>query len=222
MKRIVAIALKFPCDGDLRLDKIIRKEYYMLRSTSALVAVTSLMAAPALAGNVADAAPEPAILAPVASVSPNWTGFYAGGQLGYAWVDADLAGVDGDDIIGGLVLGYDFDYGTNWVVGVGLDYDWADIGLAPGVSLENVFRAKLRGGYKIGNGLLYGTGGYAWADTDNVGDDNGYFIGGGYEHMVTQNISIGGEVLYHQFDNFGTVNTDIDATTAQARATFRF
>ena len=71
-------------------------------------------------------------------------------------------------------------------------------------------------------GRLQANGGYAWADTDNVGDDSGYFIGGGYEHMVTQNISIGGEVLYHQFDNFGTVNTDIDATTAQVRATFRF
>ena len=65
-------------------------------------------------------------------------------------------------------------------------------------------------------------GGYAWADTDNLGDDNGYFFGAGYEHMITQNVSLGGEVLYHKFDNFGTAGVDVDATTVQARAAFRF
>ena len=196
----------------------------MLKTTTALVAVTALLGAPAFAGSPAAPAPDPVIVpaAPLAPSSPNWTGFYAGGQLGYANVDTDIPGVDGDGLIGGLVLGYDYDLGNNWVVGGGLDYDWADVDLAPGISLDNVFRAKLRGGYKIGNGLLYGTGGYVWADTNTVGDDDGYFIGGGYEHMVTQNVSVGAEVLYHQFDNFGTANTDVDATTVQARATFRF
>lgn len=196
----------------------------MLKMTTALAAVTALLAAPAFAGNMVEPAPEPEMLtyAPVAPASPNWTGFYVGGQIGYGWVDTDLPGVKGDDIIGGLVAGYDYDLGNNWVVGGGLDYDWADIKLAPGISVEEVFRAKLRGGYKIGNGLLYGTGGYAWADTDNVGDGDGWLIGGGYEHMVSQNISLGAEVLYHEFNNFGTVKPDVDATTVQARATFRF
>ncbi len=196
----------------------------MMKTTTALATVTALMAAPAFAGSAAAPAPDPVIetAVPVAPATPNWTGFYAGGQLGYGNVDTDLPGVDGDGLIGGLVLGYDYDLGNNWVVGGGLDYDWADIDLAPGISVENVFRAKLRGGYKIGNGLLYGTGGYAWADTDSVGDDDGYFVGAGYEHMVTQNISVGGELLYRQFDSFGTANTDVDATTVQARATFRF
>lgn len=80
----------------------------------------------------------------------------------------------------------------------------------------------MRGGYKIGRGLLYGTGGYAWADTDALNDDDGWFVGGGYEHLVTDNIAIGGEVLYHQFDDFGNTGADLDATTVQARATFRF
>ena len=80
-----------------------------------------------------------------------------------------------------------------------------------------MFRAKLRAGPKIGRGLLYGTGGYAWADTDNIGSDDGWFIGAGYEHRVTDQFSLGGELLYHEFDG-----GDIDATTLQARATFRF
>lgn len=197
----------------------------MLKTTTALMTATALMAAPAFAGNVQEPTPEPVIAAPVAPpapVGPNWTGFYAGGQLGYGDVDTQAAGVDGDGLIGGLIAGYDYDYGNNWVVGLGLDYDLADIDLGAAASLEEVFRIKSRLGYKIGNGLLYGTGGYAWADTDNLGDDNGYFVGAGYEHMVTQNVSLGGEVLYHKFDNFGTAGVDVDATTVQARAAFRF
>jgi len=198
----------------------------MWKQTTALVAVVSLFAAPALAGNITPTQPEPVIAAPapvpVAPLTPNWTGFYAGGQLGYAWVDTNVAGVDGEDIIGGLVAGYDYDFG-NWVLGGGLDYDFADISLSgANASVEEVFRAKLRVGPKIGRGLLYGTGGYAWADTDNLGSDDGWFIGAGYEHRITDQFSLGGELLYHEFDGFGSANADVDVTTLQARATFRF
>ncbi|MBC7164585.1 MAG: porin family protein [Roseovarius sp.] len=198
----------------------------MWKQTTALVAVVSLFAAPALAGNMTPTEPEPVIAAPApapaAPLTPDWTGFYAGGQFGYAWVDTDAGGVDGDDIIGGLVAGYDYDFG-NWVLGGGLDYDFADITLSgANASVEEMFRAKLRGGYKIGRGLLYGTGGYAWADTDNLDSDDGWFIGAGYEHRITDQFSLGGEVLYHQFDDFGDANADVDVTTLQARATFRF
>ncbi|MEI4262454.1 outer membrane protein [Roseovarius sp. D0-M9] len=189
-------------------------------------AASALMAGTAFAGNIEPAPAEPVIApapAPVFS-SPNWTGFYAGGQLGYANIDTDIAGVDGDGLIGGLTTGYDYDLG-NWVVGAGLDYDWTDVGLGnvPETTVDNVFRAKLRGGYKLGNGLLYATGGYAMAETNNLGDEDGYFVGAGYEHLVTENVSIGGEVLYHEFDGFNTVpDTNVEATTAQVRATFRF
>jgi opacity protein-like surface antigen len=191
-------------------------------------AASALMAGTAFAGNIEPATVEPVITpAPAPMVStPNWTGFYAGGQLGYADIDSNFAGdTGGDGFIGGLTAGYDFDLG-NWVIGAGLDYDWTDIGLgnaAPETNVENIFRAKLRGGYKLGNGLLYATGGYANADTNNRGNEDGYFVGAGYEHMLTQNISLGGEILYHEFDGFNTApNTDLEATTVQARATFRF
>jgi len=195
---------------------------FLLSATAA----TALMAGTAFAGNIEPAPMEPVLApapAPVFS-SPNWTGFYAGGQLGYANVDTNFAGVDGDGLIGGLTAGYDYDLG-NWVVGAGLDYDWTDVSLnnVPSTDIDNIFRAKLRGGYKLGNGLLYATAGYANADTNNLGDEDGYFVGAGYEHMVTQNVSLGGEILYHEFDGFNTTpNTDVEATTAQVRATFRF
>jgi opacity protein-like surface antigen len=141
--------------------------------------------------------------------------------VGYGQVDPDNFD-DDDGVIGGLVLGYDYDLGNDWVIGAGLDYDFADIDIGPNGSLDEIFRAKLRGGYKIGNGLLYGTGGYARADSDDFGDSDGWFAGGGYEHMVSDNFSVGGEVLYHEFDELSPVTGDIDVTTVQVKATYRF
>lgn len=195
-------------------------------------AASALMAGTAFAGNIEPAPMEPVIApapapAPV-STSPDWTGFYVGGQLGYANIDSDLLGdLDGDGFIGGLTAGYDYDMNNNWVIGGGFDYDWADINFGPGgpteSTIESIWRAKVRAGYKIGNGLLYGTTGYANADTNNRGDNDGYFIGAGYEHMVSQNFTVGGEVLHHLFDDFsGGPVSDMDATTAQVRGTYRF
>lgn len=185
------------------------------------VAASALMAGTAFAGNI-EAAPMEAVIAPAPPpapvyASPNWTGFYAGGQLAYATIDSNSSRNDDDGLIGGLNAGYDYDLG-NWVVGAGLEYDWADI-TAGGADVDSIWRAKLRGGYKLGDGLLYATAGYANADIDTIGDRDGYFIGTGYEHLITENISLGGEVLYHNFDSTGA---DVEVTTAQVRATFRF
>ena len=196
-----------------------------MKRASLIAAALTLGAAPAFAGNTlpaTDDTPEVSQAAPAPVFSgPNWTGAYGGVQLGYADTDTNVSGSN-DGFIGGLTGGYDYDLG-NVVIGGGIDYDFADISVANGATnLENVFRAKLRGGYKIGNGLLYGTGGYALAETDTLGSEDGYFIGAGYEHLVTQNFSVGGELLYHEFDNFSGTAVDVEATTLQVRGTFRF
>jgi hypothetical protein len=189
------------------------------------VATVGLLTNPALAGSTQAPAPDP-ILAPatIAPSGPDWTGFYLGAQAGYADVEANVPGISGDGVIGGIIAGYDYDFGT-FVIGGGLDYDFSDINIAtapPALTLENVFRAKLRGGYKIGDGLLYATGGYAQADTDLLGSEDGYFIGAGYEHLISDQFSIGGELLYHEFDSYGGTAVDVDATTFQLRGAFRF
>jgi opacity protein-like surface antigen len=162
--------------------------------------------------------------APVAmTMGRDWTGGYAGLQLGYADVeasDATGASTSGDDVIGGFTAGYDWDFG-NFVLGAGLDADIADLSVGA-ATLERVYRLKVRGGYDLGNGLLYATAGGAGADVDGLGYDTGYFVGAGYEHMVTDTISLGGEVLYHEFDDFKGTGTDIEATTFQIRANYRF
>lgn len=191
----------------------------------AAVAVFAIaIAAAAKAGSAGTpvAAPAPAVPAvPRADIRPDWTGFYGGVEIGYGDFDSNLPGLGGDDVIGGLTLGYDYDFG-DWVLGGALDLDWGEVALAPGISLDQVFRAKLRGGYKIGNGLIYATGGYANFDTSGLGDADGYFIGGGYEHRISDHFSLGGEVLYHESDNFSGTATDLEATTVQLRAVYRF
>ena len=158
----------------------------------------------------------------MAQSSGDFTGFYGGLQLGYLDVDTDVSGVDGDGLIGGIILGYDYDL-SDWVVGAGFDYDWTGTEITQGVEVEDVWRIKLRAGYKvIPQGLLYGVGGYADVGTDNLGSDNGWFIGAGYEQIVAPNISVGGEILYHEFNDFNSTGIDVDATTVQVRAAYRF
>lgn len=152
----------------------------------------------------------------------DWTGFYVGGQLGFGFADSDFTSND-ESFMGGVTFGYDHDFGQ-WVLGGALDYDFTNVDVAPGTDLDEVFRLKVRAGPKIDRGLLYGAAGWANADTDtdNMGNDDGWFIGGGYEYMVNDQFSVGGEVLYHEFDNFNGTRNDIDFTTVQIRATFRF
>lgn len=195
----------------------------MTKSLLLIAAAAALAAGPVFAGSLDGTAPETPIAqaapAPIGT-GPDWTGFYGGAEIGFGNVDTNISGSD-NDIIGGIVGGYDYDLGQ-WVIGAGIDYDFANINVGPAADLEEILRLKLRGGYKIGDGLLYATGGYAHADTNTLGDDDGYFIGAGYEHLVSSNFSIGGEVLYHEFNNFNSTATDIEATTFQVRGTFRF
>ncbi|MDQ2094389.1 outer membrane protein [Rhodalgimonas zhirmunskyi] len=190
-----------------------------LKALALASVAASAIALPAFAGSPVPADPDPVVPAPVVpvAVSGDWTGAYGGLSLGYA--DVSTTGASDTNAIYGLSMGYDYDMG-NWVLGGGLDYDWTDINLGA-ANVDNVARLKLRAGYDMGNGLLYGTGGVAKAYS-SIGDDNGWFAGVGYEHMLTQNVSLGGEVLYHQFDNFAGTGNDIDATTIALKTNFRF
>jgi len=187
----------------------------------------ALAAGPALAGNLTPPAPEPVIAAPApAPVGHDWTGGYVGAQLGYGNLDTSgAADVSGDGAIGGVHAGYDYDFGQ-WVLGGEVEFDAADISLSGGAGkLNSVARLKLRGGYDLGQTLIYGTGGAAYADASlggNGANDTGYFVGLGAEHMLNDNWSVGGEVLYHRFDNFDGSGIDINATTAEARVSLRF
>ncbi|QBF31640.1 outer membrane protein [Thalassococcus sp. S3] len=190
-----------------------------------LAGVTVLMAAPAvMAGNLVEPVPEPVPVAPapapvVVDTGGEWTGGYAGLQLGQLDVDGD-GNADGDDVMYGLHAGYDYDFGR-FVLGGEFDYDFADIDLNGAANVDNVMRLKLRAGYDLGRTLLYATAGAARVDT-SIGDETGPFGGVGISYAVAPNFTVGGEVLYHEFDELGSSGVGAEATSVSLRGSFRF
>lgn len=197
-----------------------------IRAFTTASAVGTLAALPALAGGPVAVAEEPVVVAPVApvAVAPNgeWTGFYGGAQLGYGDV-GDATGAGGDGMTGGLLGGYRMDFGQ-FVAGAEVNYDWADIELGAGNSLDTIARLKLIGGYDMGNALLYGTVAAVRADATIGGadvSDNGWGAGLGVDYALTDRMTLGAELMEHRFGSFGG-GADLDATTLNARVGFRF
>jgi outer membrane immunogenic protein len=155
-------------------------------------------------------------ISPAAS-NLNATGAVFGGQLGYNWQTG------------------------SWVWGVEGDFDGSNInklnnvgetilaggGGPPGTTASfyaNVnWLATIRGrlGYAWGPGMIYVTGGGAWASVDfNAGGPandfvfsststkSGWTIGAGYEWLINPNWSVRAEYLYYKFTSgtSGTVN----------------
>ena len=204
-----------------------------MKRITALAAATSVAAfaaLPALAGGPVIAVEEPVVAAPApVAVAPSgdWTGFYAGGQLGYGDVDVAgddvVPGVSGDGMTAGLMGGYRMDFGQ-FVAGAELNYDWADIELGDGASIDNIARLKLIGGFDMGNTLVYGTvaavRGYASLDGEDV-SDSGWGAGLGVDYALSDSMTVGAEVMEHRFDGFAG-GGDVDATTLNARVGFKF
>ena len=149
-----------------------------------LCAGASLIAMPAIAADLPKAAPVP-VYAPAPAV--NWTGFYAGVNIGGA-----QGHVSTTDLNGGVPPG-PFNYNTNGVIGggqVGFNYQWNNIvaglevdlgymgatgkGFVPSstpgqhqdLTLSGGLTAGVSGrlGYAYGNFLPYFKGGYVFYD----------------------------------------------------------
>ncbi len=189
-----------------------------------LTATLALLAAPALAsGPVVAPTPAPIVVQP-APVGMDWTGPSIGLQLGYGNVDTSGAAIlEGDGALYGLRAYYDYDFG-DFIVGGGLQYDASDIDIGGVTTLDSVTRVGLRAGADLNRSWVYGTLGYAYAQTSNpaVGDSNGYFVGLGYEMLVADNVSVGAELLYHRFEDFDLGGLDVEATTAAISVNYRF
>jgi len=178
-----------------------------LLGTVALIALGATV--PALA---ADLAARPYTKAPayVPAQIYNWTGFYIGGHVGGAFRGDDnnvLGGSSDGTFMGGVQVGYDYQFSPNWVMGLEANYSFKDTN---GVfANRNLGSVTGRLGYTWGPALLYVKGGYGWADTrfsNGFGGDggrDGYTVGGGLEYLFTQNWS--GKIEYQYYD-FGNVN----------------
>ena len=164
----------------------------------ACVTIGALLGSPAMAADMPVKAPVPTAVA-----APSWTGFYAGPNLGYGWGDrsptitatdpgttAFIKAISSGSInpapfgtsgvVGGLQIGYNFQFAPNWLVGIETDFQWSDLngnsngafsfvrGAAPHTSSADerinwfgTVRGRL--GYLVtSNWLVYGTGGFAY------------------------------------------------------------
>ena len=199
---------------------------------SMLAAPLALAAGMASAGGmsepVAEPAPAPIAVAPApVPMGNDWTGFYAGGQLGYGWLDSDAIN-DEDDPAGalyGVHAGYNYDFGSV-VLGGEIDYDLTNIEIDdPASEVESVARAKAKLGYDAGLFMPYLTAGVARVSTTDAldGETDGSFAGLGLSYMLSDTLILGGEVLQHQFEDFADNDgVDVDARTLSLRASFKF
>lgn len=195
-------------------------------------AIPALLAAPAFAGNLSEPVVEPIISAPV-QVQPvsDWSGFYLGGQAGYGDAsddrESDLSGG-----LGGVHAGYLYDLGQ-WVIGAELDYDWANLTGDSRISntfgdseIDAIKRLKFIGGYDLGDGLFYGTVGGFQVDFSTVTwpdvKEEGWLVGVGYKHKITENWIGGVEFLHHRDSDFARTGNRIDLNTLTARVSYKF
>lgn len=160
--------------------------------------------------------------APAITFAQDWTGPYAGFQLGGSDIDVDGAPLDGDGPSYGIFAGYNVQNG-GVVYGGEIDYDVTEYEIADGAQeVDSTTRIKGRVGTELGGGLAYGTAGVVWATSPGLGDDNGYLLGFGYDLPVTANMSLGAEVLQHEFEDYNDSGLDVGVTTVKARVSFSF
>ncbi|MEO0401040.1 MAG: outer membrane beta-barrel protein [Pseudomonadota bacterium] len=193
-------------------------------TTGLAAGLMSLATAPAWAGSLDEpvaSVPPPVAPAPepVLSLGGDWTGAYVGGQLGYGDING-TGTADGDDLLYGLHAGYDYDFGT-FVLGGEIDYDFTEIDLGGAADVDSVARLKLRAGYDFGPTLGYLTAGVAEVDT-SIGSESGEFYGIGVAYQLSEQYTIGAELLEHSFDDINGTGVDADATTLTVRGSIRF
>jgi outer membrane immunogenic protein len=160
----------------------------------------------------ADLPPAPVYTkAPAYSSAPSWTGFYVGANAGYGWGSGrasytpndpdtsllfgilDPAGggalppatsFNASGVIGGLQLGYIWQFNPNWLVGLETDFNWSGLkgtgsstslpfGLSAATTAEEQIKwfgtVRARLGYLPMNNLLtYVTGGFAYGMVDRT------------------------------------------------------
>jgi outer membrane immunogenic protein len=199
----------------------------------ASLAIAALVATPALAADL------PVRKAPVAMPAPiyTWTGCYIGGNVGWGRTETritDLEGFDdgrhtADGIVGGGQVGCDYQFASNWVIGVQGLFDAAGFSgrhVSPAEE-DETFRSRTRwfatvtgrlGFLATPSLLLYGKAGWGWVNqrltlTDPNGTvftaDNSNFngpdVGAGFEYLLTPNWSLWVE-WDHIFARDKTVN----------------
>jgi outer membrane immunogenic protein len=174
----------------------------------------------------------------------SWAGFYIGGNIGYGFGTAEAtqgrvtASEEIDGIVGGAQIGYNFQWGSPFVLGIEADIQGTDQSreTAVGTNLGRVtFRDQLtwfgtvraRLGYAPGPWLFYVTGGLAYGEFDSdvtfrgvtttLASEirTGWTVGGGVEWMFAPQWSAKLEYLYIDTGDFDTTVPGLGPVTAR-------
>lgn len=146
----------------------------------------------------------------------NWTGMYVGVHAGYGFSD------DLDGFLGGVQIGYNWQFSPNIVFGIEADISGTDINGTPGgfpVHVDYLGTARARLGYTWDRTMIYGTGGIAFARAGSLGfhdTDTGYALGAGLEWAYSNSWTLKAEYMYHDH------GANFDASTVKLGANYRF
>jgi outer membrane immunogenic protein len=211
----------------------------MKKALLTAVSLVVLGMAPALAADLPARTytKAPAIVAPI---SP-WSGFYVGAMGGYGQENTSNGGVSGG--LAGGTLGYNWQTGPV-VFGLEADAAWADLKSTAGIpglvsvtaKVQDLGTVRGRIGYAFDQVLVYGTGGYAWADTKLTatvlgltGSEshvlNGWTAGAGVEVMFAPKWSVKAEYLYRSFTGqnyFNVPSGNLNLNSVQVGVNYHF
>lgn len=119
----------------------------------------------------------------MALAADNWTGFYAGGNIGYGWADnKQTNNKDGyhkikpKGVIGGIQAGYNYQFDNNFVIGAEAQFSIANIKKSENDSkvsspyspysntakIKNAFSLNATAGYAVDSFLPYVTAGLTY------------------------------------------------------------
>ena len=170
---------------------------------------------------------------PDAGTAPyNWQGLYFGGSVGYGWGDSAHTydrgtnhGLANNDVGGGIIsvnLGYNWQAWPGFIAGVEGDIGTMDLSgddrtIFDGHRWSTRYgpfwgTLRARAGYTFDRMMIYGTGGLAFMDIDEVAigdaagqtainDDfaTGWTVGGGIEYAIAPNMTMKAEYLHMDF-----------------------
>ena len=193
----------------------------------------------AQAGNLEEVSAGPPVASIVTPVEgSDWTGFYAGLQFdavagkterdGFPSFAANIEG----SIVSGFV-GYRWAFGQ-YIVGAELDialngdgsmiYTEGGVGIGKTYDINSALRFGGEFGRELGGGLAYVGLGFTKLDVelDDEFDDQGYYVGIGYDYFVTDGIMVGVEINYHDFSELDGASDRVTPITLGMNAAFKF
>lgn len=153
----------------------------------------------------------------VALADSDWTGAYIG--VGGSMIDAEVSlygfTLSESTEAGTIFAGFNADVGDSTVLGLESEYTKLNEDFD-----FSVFTVRARAGLKVAEdkGLAFVTAGYSNLDVEGYNFD-GWTVGAGYEHALTENVHLRAEYAFFQHDVYGL---DLDSNMARVGVSFNF